>query len=37
MVEQGAVLRCTEETERIINERSLKTLQEMDTLVQKED
>jgi PAS domain S-box-containing protein len=27
---------CTEETERIINERSLKTLQELDTLGQKE-
>src|SRR5436190_1192712 len=27
---------CTEETERIINERYLKTLQELDTLAQKE-
>ena len=27
---------CTEETERIINERSLKTLQDLDTLTQKE-
>jgi len=27
---------CTEETERIINERHLKTLQELDTLAQKE-
>ena len=27
---------CTEETERIINERSLKTLQELDTLARKE-
>jgi len=32
---QGLFCVCTEETERIINERSLKTLQEMDTLVQK--
>ncbi len=32
---EGLFCVCTEETERIINERSLKTLQQMDTLVQK--
>lgn len=32
---EGLFCVCTEETERIINERSLKTLQQMDTLAQK--
>ena len=32
----GLFCACTEETERIVNERYLKTLQELDTLAQKE-